>query len=109
MCLAVPGRVAEILGEDALRMARVDFGGVLRQVSLVYTPEVSLGDYVLVHAGFALQKVDEDAARETLADGLEEIALHVERYADEAPSVRGDVEGGKVGEYGFNSRVSRLC
>ena len=67
MCLAVPGRVAEILGEDALRMARVNFGGVLRQVSLVYTPEVSLGDYVLVHAGFALQKVDEDAARETLA------------------------------------------
>ena len=67
MCLAVPGRVAEIVGEDILRMARVDFGGFLRQVSLVYTPEVSLGDYVLVHAGFALQKVDEDAARETLA------------------------------------------
>jgi hydrogenase expression/formation protein HypC len=67
MCLAVPGRVAEILGEADLRMARVDFGGVVRQVALLYTPEVGLGDYVLVHAGFALQKVDEEAARETLA------------------------------------------
>ncbi len=66
MCLAVPGRVVEILGDADLRMARVDFGGVVRQVSLVYTPEVSLGDYVLVHAGFALQKVDEESARETL-------------------------------------------
>ena len=67
MCLAVPGKVAEILGEAELRMARVDFGGVVRQVALVYTPEVSLGDYVLVHAGFALHKVDEESARETLA------------------------------------------
>lgn len=66
MCLAVPGRVVEILGEENLRMARVDFGGVVRQASLVYTPEVALGDFVLVHAGFALQRVDEEEAQETL-------------------------------------------
>jgi len=87
MCLAVPGRVAEILGEDALRMARVNFGGVLRQVSLVYTPEVSLGDYVLVHAGFALQKVDEDAARETLAL-LAELGVVDERQPEEPDEAR---------------------
>lgn len=66
MCLAVPGRVVEILGEADLRMARVDFGGVIRQASLVYTPEVGVGDHVLVHAGFALQRLDEETARETL-------------------------------------------
>jgi hydrogenase expression/formation protein HypC len=66
MCLAVPGRVVEILGEENLRMARVDFGGVVRQASLVYTPEVAPGDFVLVHAGFALQRVDEEEAQETL-------------------------------------------
>ena len=54
MCLAVPGRVVEIQGEGDLRMARVDFGGVVRQACLAYVPEAELGDYVLVHVGFAI-------------------------------------------------------
>lgn len=67
MCLAVPGRVVEILGEGDVRMGKVDFAGVQRQASLAFVPEVQLGDYVLVHVGFAISRIDEEAARETLA------------------------------------------
>ncbi len=66
MCLAVPGRLTEILGEGELRTGRADFGGVQRQVSLVYVPEAKVGDYVLIHVGFALSVIDEQAAQETL-------------------------------------------
>jgi len=67
MCLAVPGEIIEITGGDPLtRMARVSFGGVIREASLAYVPEAKPGDYVLVHAGFALQTIDEDEARRTL-------------------------------------------
>jgi hydrogenase expression/formation protein HypC len=72
MCLAVPGKVVEITGEGELRMGKVDFSGVQRQACLAYVPEVSLGDYVLVHVGFAISRIDEAQARETLAT-LEEI------------------------------------
>ena len=67
MCLAVPGRVLEILDEGGLATARVDFGGVVRRACLACLPETHIGDYVLVHVGFAIAKVDEQAARETLA------------------------------------------
>jgi hydrogenase expression/formation protein HypC len=71
MCLAVPGRVVELRGEGDLRAARVDFGGVVREASLAFVPEASVGDYVLVHVGFAIARIDEQAARatfETLAE-----------------------------------------
>jgi hydrogenase expression/formation protein HypC len=68
MCLAVPGRVGEIHGDDhELRMARIDFGGVSREACLAYVPEAKVGDYVLVHVGFAISVIDEQAAQETLA------------------------------------------
>jgi hydrogenase expression/formation protein HypC len=67
MCLAVPGKVILIEGEGELRTGRVDFGGVHRQASLAYVPEVEIGDYVLVHVGFALSRIDEETAHETLA------------------------------------------
>jgi hydrogenase expression/formation protein HypC len=67
MCLAVPGKVVEILGEGELRMGKVDFSGVKRQVSLAFVPEVQLGDYVLVHVGFAISRIDEQQAMETLS------------------------------------------
>jgi hydrogenase assembly chaperone HypC/HupF len=67
MCLAVPGKVVEITGEGELRMGKVDFAGVQRQACLAYVPEVELGDYVLVHVGFAISRIDEQAAQETLA------------------------------------------
>lgn len=66
MCLAVPGRLVEIQGEGDLRMGRIDFGGVVRQACLAYLPEAEPGDYVLVHVGFAISRIDEQAARETL-------------------------------------------
>ncbi len=66
MCLAVPGRLVEVLGEGELRLGRVDFEGVVRQASLAYLPEAVVGDYVLVHVGFAIARVDERAAKETL-------------------------------------------
>jgi hydrogenase expression/formation protein HypC len=66
MCLAVPGKLVEITGAGDLRLGRVDFGGVVRQVCLAYLPEAGCGDYVLVHVGFAIARIDERAARETL-------------------------------------------
>ncbi len=63
MCLAVPGKVISIDGDDPImRTGRIDFGGVIREVNLCYVPEVKLGDYVVVHVGFALSIVDEEEA-----------------------------------------------
>ena len=66
MCLALPGRVIEVLEDDGLRTAQVDFGGVRKRVCLEILPATRAGDWVLVHAGFALQRVDETAAEEVL-------------------------------------------
>ena len=66
MCLAVPGRVESIRDENGLRMGRVSFAGVVKDVCLAYVPDVAVGDYALVHVGFALARIDEAAARETL-------------------------------------------
>jgi hydrogenase expression/formation protein HypC len=69
MCLAVPGKLLSISGEDPLlRTGRVSFGGVVKAVNLAYLPEARVGDYVLVHVGFALSRVDEAEALQTLAD-----------------------------------------
>jgi hydrogenase expression/formation protein HypC len=66
MCLAIPGKVVEIAEENGLRMGRVDFGGVVKRVCLDYVPEVEVGDYTIVHVGFALSKIDEGEAIRTL-------------------------------------------
>ena len=66
MCLAVPGRLVEVLGEGEVRMGRVEFEGVVRQACLAYLPEARVGDYVLVHVGFAISRIDEEQAKETL-------------------------------------------
>ena len=66
MCLAIPGKVVDIAQENGLRMGRVDFGGVIKRVCLDYVPEVEIGDYTIVHVGFALSKIDEDEALKTL-------------------------------------------
>jgi hydrogenase expression/formation protein HypC len=65
MCLAIPGKIESISGEDPLlRSGKVNFGGILKEVSLVYVPEAQVGDYVIVHVGFALSRVDEAEARQ---------------------------------------------
>lgn len=66
MCLGVPGRVTEVFGEGMARTALVDFGGVEKEVSLAYVPEVEVGDYTIVHVGFAITRLDEASALETL-------------------------------------------
>ena len=65
MCLAVPGRVVEIIdeGDIAFRRAKVDFGGVRKEINLAYTPEAEVGKYVLVHVGFAISVIDEAEAQ----------------------------------------------
>jgi len=64
MCLAIPGKIESIRGTDPLtRMGRVNFGGILKEASLAFVPEAKIGDYVIVHVGFALSKVDEDEAQ----------------------------------------------
>ena len=68
MCLAVPGRILSIEGDDpVLRAGRVDFAGIVKRVNLSYVPEASVGDYVLVHVGFAISTVDEADARHVFA------------------------------------------
>ncbi len=65
MCLAIPGKVIEIRTQEGLHMARVQFGGVTREACLDYVTETQVGDYVLVHVGFAISRVDEEEARRT--------------------------------------------
>ena len=66
MCLGVPGRVEDVWEADGTRMATVDFGGVRKEVCLAYVPDVTVGDYTIVHVGFALTRLDERSALETL-------------------------------------------
>ena len=63
MCLAVPGKIESISGDDPLqRMGKVSFGGVVKEVSLAYVPEAAVGDYVIVHVGFAISTLSEEEA-----------------------------------------------
>jgi hydrogenase expression/formation protein HypC len=89
MCLGIPGKVVEIDDEGALKMARVDFGGVRKEACLAYVPEVQVGDYVIVHVGFAISQLDEDEALRTLEmlRAIDELGLASElgSMSDEAP------------------------
>jgi hydrogenase expression/formation protein HypC len=68
MCLAVPGKVISISGDEPLsRTAKVNFGGILKEVSLACVPEAVVGDYVIVHVGFALSRLDEDEAQKVFS------------------------------------------
>lgn len=66
MCLGIPGRVAEVWHENDTVMARVEFPGESRKACLAYLPDLQVGDYTIVHAGFALTRLDEESALETL-------------------------------------------
>jgi hydrogenase expression/formation protein HypC len=68
MCLAIPGRVLSVGEKDGTTMAEVDFGGVRKEVCLAYVPDAQVDEYVIVHVGFAIQRLDERSARETLAN-----------------------------------------
>lgn len=65
MCLGIPGKILEFFDQRSLRMAKVQFGGIVRDACLQYLPEVKVGDYVVVHVGFAISKIDEEEAART--------------------------------------------
>ncbi|MBD3222075.1 HypC/HybG/HupF family hydrogenase formation chaperone [bacterium] len=73
MCLGIPGRITGIIEDGLLPQGEVDFGGTSREVCLAYTPEAGIGDWVLVHVGFAISQLSEEEAQRTLAD-LRELA-----------------------------------
>lgn len=73
MCLAVPGKIIEIYSAGGLRMGKVDFGGVVREACLEYVPEAELGDYTVIHVGFAISRLSEEEALASL-ETLNEIA-----------------------------------
>jgi hydrogenase expression/formation protein HypC len=66
MCLGIPGKITELYEKDSLKMAKVDFGGIAKEACLTYTPEAQVGQYALIHVGFAISLMDEDEAQETL-------------------------------------------
>ena len=92
MCLAIPGKIASISGDDPLmRTGKVDFGGILKEVSLAYVPEATVGDYVIVHVGFALSRVDEAEAQQVFAylREMQELSELAESGAGVSPATPG--------------------
>ena len=81
MCLAVPGRVLSIAEVDGTLMAEADFGGVRKSVCLQYIPDATVGEYVVVHVGFAIQRLDEASAQETLAN-FERMGILEQEFGD---------------------------
>jgi len=66
MCLGIPGKVIELFESNGMKMARIDFGGVVKEACMEYLPEIKLGDYTIIHVGFGLSILDEQEAMETL-------------------------------------------
>ncbi len=89
MCLGIPGKVVELFERDDLPMGKVEFGGIVKEACLAYTPEARPGDYVLVHVGFAISRIDEDEARET----MEIIAEIEEKTNDQIPMTNDQTDG----------------
>jgi len=89
MCLAVPGKIEQVYEANGTRMGKINFGGVVKEACLAYVPELEVGDYTIVHVGFALSRIDEASAQETLAEfeklGLleEELGLLEEEMGEE--------------------------
>jgi hydrogenase expression/formation protein HypC len=81
MCLAVPGRVLEVYEEEGLRMGRIDFSGMVNRSCLEYVPEAQVGQYVIVHAGFAISLLDEEEARKSF-EAWDELSRSVEETSE---------------------------
>ncbi|MEV4443272.1 HypC/HybG/HupF family hydrogenase formation chaperone [Streptomyces sp. NPDC049577] len=98
MCLAVPGKVISVHERDGTRMAKVDFGGAVKDVCLAYLPDIQVGEYAVVHVGFALQRLDEEAALATL-DLFARIGALEEEFGD--PWSRAAAEAGLAQDTGL--------
>ena len=81
MCLAVPGKIVSITDRDGTLMSTVDFGGIKKDVCLQYVPDAEVGQYVVVHVGFALQLLDEESAMRTLTE-FEHLGVLQEEFGD---------------------------
>jgi hydrogenase expression/formation protein HypC len=81
MCLAVPGQIVSVAEQDGQQMAQVDFGGLRKEVCLDYIPDAQAGEYVIVHVGFAIQRLDEQSAQDTLAN-FEKLGILEEEFGD---------------------------
>lgn len=88
MCLGIPGKIIEIYEQNGLRMGKVDFGGVVREACLAYVPEAQIGDYTIVHVGFALNVIDEAEAQKTL-ELFDQIGLLDEELGNSADGAAG--------------------
>ncbi len=66
MCLGIPGKIIEVYETNGLKMGKIDFGGAIKEACLAYVPDAQIGDYTIVHVGFALNIIDEDEAQKTL-------------------------------------------
>ncbi len=84
MCLGVPGKIVETYEAHGTRMGKVDFGGIKKEICLAYVPEVEAGDYTIVHVGFAITRLDEESALETLAM-FKDLGILEEELGEEAP------------------------
>lgn len=89
MCLAIPGKVISVGTENSLRIGRVQFGGVTQPVSLYFLPEVVLGDYVLVHVGFAISRINAEEAELTYR-ALQQMGMLEGEFPDGEPEVAGE-------------------
>ena len=92
MCLAIPGKVVEIYDRKGLRVSKVEFGGITREVCLEYVPEATLGDFVLVHVGFALSVIDAEEAARTyeILEQMGQLAeLEVPQETEKGPAPEG--------------------
>ena len=90
MCLAIPGKIVEIFDQNLMRMAKVQFGGITREACLEYVPDIQVGEYVLVHVGFAISKVDEAEAKRTyeLLEEMDQLAELEAPVVNEVPGRR---------------------
>ncbi len=93
MCLAIPGKIVEFHETHGVKMSKVDFGGITREACLEYLPDARLGDYVLVHVGFAISRVDEEEAARTYKclEELDQLGEVRSPDIDSAPEGRDEV------------------
>lgn len=88
MCLGVPGKIVEIYEANGLKMGKIDFGGVSREACLEYVPDAQIGEYAVIHVGFAISQLSEEEAQETIAL-LREIANVEEELGIEEAGIEG--------------------
>jgi len=87
MCLGIPGKITEIYEANGLTMGKIDFGGVVKEVCLAYVPEIQVGDYAIIHVGFAISQIDPEEAQKTLA-----LLAEMEMLGDELPELGANEE-----------------